>query len=147
MTTILNWADVHKKIDNSSHQFSLLQNHFNKFFGHIEVQLSTPHLQSKGIQSQKYSDAIFTSNFAGRDLTFVFTAIRNESETLVGRVTCYVLSKFPEEKYILIDSFDFSTSGKTKFKIGDANGDPAQINHDSHALCIFLEVLYKSLSY
>lgn len=145
---MISWADAHKKIGKSSHEFNLLQNKFNTFFTHVESQVNDSSLKSSEITVSKCNNNLFISNFVGRDLTFVFTTMLNGSGTLAGRVSCYMACKFPEEKLILIDSFDFSTSGKTTLIIEEFdNGDPAQLDHDAHALCIFLGVLCKSLSY
>lgn len=144
---MLTWADVHAKINKASHEYSLLQNHFNTYFNHVQSQVNEPVLKSKGIQVSKSAPDCFTSNFAGRDLTFVFTTILNGSGSLTGRVTCYMLCKFPEEKFIQVDYFEFSTSSKTTLVVEENDDDPAELDHDAHALCIFLESLYKSLSH
>lgn len=144
---MLTWNDLYIKIGNSSKEFLSLQKKFNEYFIHIEKQLDEPLHKSHGIHVQKIDDAIFTSSFAGRNLTFVLTTTLNGSGKLTGRVTCYMECKFPEEKFILIDSFDFSTSGETSLSIEDSDNDPAQMDYDIHAIRIFLEFLYKSLSY
>lgn len=145
---MISWADAHKKIAKSSREFNLLQIKFDTFFTHVESQLKEePSLNIKGIQVHKGGSDFFTANFAGRDLRFVFTTMLNGSETLAGRVTVYMSSKFSEEKFTKIDSFEFSTSGKTTLNIEDHDDDPAELDHDAHALCIFLGFLYKSLSY
>lgn len=144
---MLTWNDVHTKITKTSNEFSFLQSKFNKFFEHIESQINRPALKLKNIQIHKNADAFFTSTFAGRDLTFVFTTRLNGSGPLTGHIACYMQCKFPENKLILIGSFEFSTSGKTTLIVEENDCDPAQLDHDGHALCIFLEILYKSLSY
>ena len=110
---------LHTSLDKASLQHKALASKFQEFARFVKDCIQTPSVanQSISVSLQYLDQGFFTTTFASRTVSFVFTSHLDESENLEGNVKCYIKKDFPEPKQIEFGEFTFDDTGHTNIKI------------------------------
>lgn len=137
---------LHKSLNSIAIQHKDLALKFQEFARFVKDCTQTPSVanQSITVSLQNLDKGFFTTYFAKRTVTFVFTSELDENENLQGIVKTYALSEFPEPKQIKFGEFSFDDSGHTNIKIPNEDAD-INIANDFGTLHIVLYYIRESL--
>jgi hypothetical protein len=138
---------LHTSLDNFSSDHKALAIKFQEFARFIKDCTQTPSVANHNIIAslQYLEKGFFTTTFASRTISFVFSSFLEESGNLVGNVECFLLKEFPEHAQVKFGGFTFDTTGHTNLKI--PNEDAAMnIANDFGTLHIALYFIRESLS-
>ena len=137
---------LHNSLNKIAIQHKELALKFQEFARFVKDCTQTPSVanQSITVSLQHLDKGFFTTSFARRTVTFVFTSLLDESGNLQGNVKTYVQAEFPEPKQIKFGEFTFDETGHTNIKIPN---EDAQINiaNDFGTLHIALYFIRESL--
>lgn len=137
---------LHNSLNKIAIQHKELALKFQEFARFVKDCTQTPSVanQSIAVSLQHLDKGFFTTTFARRTVSFVFSSLLDESGNLHGNVKTYVLTEFPEPKQIKFGEFTFDETGHTDIKIPN---EDAQINiaNDFGTLHIALYFIRESL--
>ncbi|MCX7088755.1 MAG: hypothetical protein NTV00_11970 [Methylococcales bacterium] len=139
---------LHDSFDKAASQHKALSTVFNEFANFVKDCIQTPSIANHSITaSLNLSQGFFTTTFAGRTVSFVFTSslASSDSENLVGNVRCYIKKEFPEPKQIEFGGFTFNEEGFTNINIPNSE-DTIRITNDLGTLLMALHYIHESLS-
>ena len=138
---------LHDSLDKASNQHNALSAKFAEFATFVKHCIETPKIANQNITAslQHLNQGYFTTTYASRTVSFVFTSFLEESGNLAGNVKCFLKRDFPEVKQIPLGEFTFDAEGHTNLKIPN---EDAQINiaNDFGTLHIALYFIRESLS-
>ncbi|SJM92173.1 conserved hypothetical protein [Crenothrix polyspora] len=138
----------HDNLDKISNQHIALTLVFKEFAHFIKDCILAPSIANHSIAASLHLDqGFFTTTFAGRTVSFVFTSLlENEASVmLVGNVKCYIKKDFPEPKLIEFGGFTFNEKGHTNIKIPDSDAT-VHITNDMGTFLMALHFIHQSLS-
>ena len=137
---------LHNSLNKASKQHIALTEKFNEFTHFIKQCLETPSVASHNISIslQQLDNGIFTTTFAGRTTTFVFTTALEDNGDLEGTVRCFIKHEFPEPKQIRLGEFAFTETGLTNLKLPN-EGSRIGIANDFGTLHIALHLIREGL--
>jgi hypothetical protein len=137
---------LHSSLNKIAVQHKELALKFQEFARFVKDCTQTPSVANHSItvSLQHLDKGFFTTSFARRTISFVFTTVLDEKESLQGVVTTYDFSEFPEPKQTKFGEFTFDETGHTNIKIPN---EDAQINiaNDFGTLHIVLYYIRESL--
>jgi hypothetical protein len=139
---------LHDNLDKASDQHTALTSVFEGFANFVKDCIQSPSIANHSITASLHRDqGFFTTTFAGRMVSFVFTSSLEDevSGTMVGNVKCYIKKEFPEPKQIEFGGFTFDEKGHTNIKIPDSN-ETIHIANDLGTLLMALHFIHDSLS-
>lgn len=142
----LNQLDDH--FDKASSQHKALTTVFEDFANFVKDCLQATSTTNQNIiVTPNLSQGLFTTSFAGRTVSFVFTSSLEDvaNGCMVGTVTCYIKKDFPKPKQIEFGSFTFNEEGRTNIKKTDSD-ETICISNDLSTLHMALHFIYESLS-
>lgn len=118
---------LHNSLDKVSTKHKALALKFQEFARFVKDCTQTPSVanQSITVSLQSLDKGFFTTTFASRTVSFVFTSFLQESDDLVGNVQCFILKEFPETRQIKFGEFNFDEAGHTNLKL---QNEDAQID-------------------
>jgi hypothetical protein len=137
---------LHNSLNKIAIQHKELALKFQEFARFVKDCTQTPSVANHSIvvSLQHLDRGFFTTSFARRTVSFVFSSIIDEKENLQGIVTTYIHSEFPESNQIKFGEFTFDETGHTNIKI--PNEDSAiNIANDFGTLHIVLFYIRESL--
>jgi len=118
---------LHNNLNALSVQHTALASKFREFARFIKDCFQTPAVSNHNITAslQHLDNGYFTTTYANRTISFVFTSLLDDSGNLIGYVQCYIKKEFPEAKQIKFGEFTFNEEGHTKLKLPN---EDAEIN-------------------
>ncbi|MHB1331682.1 MAG: hypothetical protein ACYCY1_03735 [Sulfuriferula sp.] len=135
---MLEWNQLHQKLERYSNRHHQLSAKFEQFAKFVDEQVAAPAFHIKGIGiSLNLDKGFFSTTFAGRTLQFRFESVPEDNGTLVGQVTCYLKNEFPALEYISIGDFRFTVNGQTTL-VDPTENDPITIDTELAALYVVL---------
>lgn len=139
---------LHDNLDKVAKQHIALTSVFKEFAHFVKDCVLAPSIANHNISVSLHLDqGFFTTSFANRTVSFVFTSLleSEECENLIGNVTCYLKKDFPEPKHIKFGGFNFNENGHTNLKIPDSN-ETVHITNDLGTFFMALHFIHQSLS-
>jgi hypothetical protein len=139
-------TQLHDNLDKASDQHTALTSVFDEFANFVKDCIQAPSIANHSITAVLHLDrGFFTTTFAGRTVSFVFTSSLEKSGNLIGNVTCYIKKEFPESKLIEFGGFTFNEEGYTNIIVPNSN-DTIHIANDLGTLLMALHFIHDSLS-
>lgn len=135
-------------INKASKQHMALAAVFEEFAHFVKDCVLSPALANHSILVSLHLDQYcFTTSFAGRLVTFVFSSSMEDKNNgdLIGNVTCYLKKDFPEPKQIEFGGFTFNEAGITNVEIPGSN-ETIHITNDLGTFFMALHFIHDSLS-
>jgi hypothetical protein len=110
---------LHNHLNKISEQHVVLTEMFVEFAKFIKLCLENPSVSSHNIDIslQQLDKGIFTTTFAGRTTSFVFSTAIEDNGNLEGNVRCYIKKEFPEIRHVQLGEFTFNNEGLTNLKL------------------------------
>ena len=144
---MLNEKQLNGQLINAAAQHAKLAAKFTALAQHVKAQVNEAHYPVKGITAILHLEqGFFSTTFAGRTLSFVFTSSFVAEASLSGHVRCYLKKYFPQHEQVLLGGFSFSASGKTS-PIALSNPVAADMDTTQGARLIILRFLHDSLAH
>ncbi|MEQ1557507.1 MAG: hypothetical protein ABL933_01035 [Methyloglobulus sp.] len=139
-------TQLHDNLDKASDQHEALAAVFEEFANFVKDCIQTPSIADHTITAALHLDhGLFTTKFAGRIVSFVFTSSLEKSGNLIGNVTCYLKKEFPEPKQIEFGGFTFDEQGYTNINVPNSN-ETIHIANDLGTLLMAFHFIHDSLS-
>lgn len=143
---MLNEKQLHDQLSNAALQHRKLAAKFAEMAKHVETQMSAPRYPVPGIATTlQLEQGFFTTTFAGRTLSFVFSSSLGTEGSLIGQVACYLKKDFPQPVHLALGGFGFSASGQTSRTVLPDHV-PADMDTDLGASLITLHFIHASLT-
>jgi hypothetical protein len=138
--------ELHNSLNKASKQHIALMEKFNEFANFVKHCIDTPSVASNNItiSLQQLDKGIFTTTFAGRTTSFVFSSALEDNGDLEGTVRCFIRSDFPEPKQIRLGEFAFNENGLTNLKLPNEDSK-ISIANDFGTLHIALHFIREGL--
>jgi hypothetical protein len=139
-------TQLHDNLDKASDQHAALTSVFDEFANFVKDCIQTPSIANHSITAALHLDqGLFTTTFAGRTVSFVFTSSLEKSGNLIGNVNCYIKKNFPEPKQVEFGGFTFDAEGYTNINVPNSN-ETIHIANDLGTLLMALHFIHESLS-
>jgi hypothetical protein len=139
-------TQLHDNLDKASDQHTALTSVFDEFANFVKDCIQTPSIANHSITAALHLDqGLFTTTFAGRTVSFVFTSSLEKSGNLIGNVKCYIKKNFPEPKQVEFGGFTFDAEGYTNINVPNSN-KTIHIANDIGTLLMALHFIHESLS-
>jgi hypothetical protein len=139
-------TQLHDNLDKASDQHTALSAVFDEFANFVKDCIQAPSIANHSITAALHLDqGLFTTTFAGRTVSFVFTSSLEKSGNLLGDVKCYIKKNFPDPKQIEFGGFTFDEKGYTNINIPNSN-ETIHIANDLGTLLMALHFIHESLS-
>ncbi|MEQ1544858.1 hypothetical protein [Methyloglobulus sp.] len=139
-------TQLHDNLDKASDQHTALTSVFDEFANFVKDCIQTPSIANHSITAALHLDqGLFTTTFAGRTVSFVFTSSLENSGNLIGNVKCYIKKNFPEPKQVEFGGFTFDAEGYTNINVPNSN-ETIHIANDIGTLLMVLHFIHESLS-
>lgn len=142
---MLTWNQLHENLARAAKRHQQLHALFVQFGNYVTDQVSATDFHIKGFTSAFDSEqGVLTVNFASRTLLFSFSSAQGESGTLKGKVSVYLVRKFPKLEFEQIGGVVFDGNGQTDV-VEPGEKDVLYLNCDTTALYIALHFVHESL--
>ncbi|NOT11366.1 MAG: hypothetical protein HOP23_05965 [Methylococcaceae bacterium] len=137
---------LHNSLDKISQQHIVLTDKFKEFANFIKHCIETPSVANNNItvSLQHLDKGVFTTVFADRTTSFVFSTALTSTGSLVGNVKCFIKKEFPEPKQVHIGEFTFNEDGHTSLKLPNEDSK-INMNNDFGTLHIILHFIHEGL--
>jgi hypothetical protein len=143
---MLNEKQLHDQLGNAALQHRKLAAKFAEMAKHVEAQVSAPHYPVPDIVTAlQLEQGVFSTTFAGRTLSFVFSSSLGTEGSLIGQVACYMKKDFPQPVQVALGGFGFSASGQTSRTVLPEHV-PADMDTALGASLITLHFIHTSLT-
>jgi hypothetical protein len=138
---------LHNSLDKASAEHKTLALKFQEFARFVKDCTQTPSVANHSITAslQNLDKGIFTTTFANRTVSFVFTSLLQENGNLGGYVQCFVFKEFPEPKQVKFGEFNFDETGRTNLKLPNEDAQ-IDIANNFGTLHIALHFIRESLA-
>jgi hypothetical protein len=138
---------LHNSLDKASNEHKALALKFQEFARFIKDCTQTPSVSNQNIavSLQNLDKGFFTTTFASRTVSFVFTSFLNENGNLMGIVQCFICKEFPETRQIKFGEFNFDETGRTNLTLPNEDAQ-IDIANNFGTLHIVLHFIRESLS-